>query len=108
MNLVLFVVGMIVNDITAIILLAPLLMPLMKGDRRRPGALRRDHGRQHRARRHHATLRLDPAWARASAMRVVEVVGPALRLLLLGFLPTVLLTTYWPELALFFPRLFGY
>ena len=29
-NLVLFVVGMIVNDITAIILLAPLLMPLMK------------------------------------------------------------------------------
>ncbi|MCB1981992.1 MAG: TRAP transporter large permease [Rhodoferax sp.] len=108
-NLVLFVVGMIVNDITAIILLAPLLMPLMKAIGVDPVHFAAIMGVNT------ALGGITPPYAsilymgaRIGNARVVEVVGPALRLLLLGFLPTVLLTTYWPELALFFPRLFGY
>ena len=106
----LFVVdGMIVNDITAIILLAPLLMPLMKAIGVDPVHFAAIMGVNT------ALGGITPPYAsilymgaRIGNARVVEVVGPALRLLLLGFLPTVLLTTYWPELALFFPRLFGY
>jgi len=108
-NALLFIVGMIVNDVTAIILIAPLLMPLMKAIGVDPIHFAAIIGVNT------ALGGITPPYAsilymgaRVGGARVVEVVGPALKFLLFAFLPTVLLTTYWPELSLFFPRLFGY
>ncbi len=108
-NLLLFVVGMIVNDITAIILIAPLLLPLMKAIGIDPVHFAAIIGVNT------ALGGITPPYAsilymgaRVGGARVVEVVVPALKFLFFAFLPTVLLTTYWPELSLFFPRLFGY
>lgn len=37
-----------------------------------------------------------------------EILSPTMKLLVFGYVPVVLLTTFWPELSLFLPRLFGY
>jgi len=36
------------------------------------------------------------------------VIPPAMTLIALGYLPVLVLTTFWPDLSLFLPRLFGY
>jgi TRAP-type C4-dicarboxylate transport system permease large subunit len=33
---------------------------------------------------------------------------PYIVLFILGYIPVILLTTYWPTLSLFLPRLMGY
>lgn len=37
-----------------------------------------------------------------------EILGPTMVFLIAGYIPVVFLTTYWPDLALFLPRLMGY
>jgi TRAP-type C4-dicarboxylate transport system permease large subunit len=37
-----------------------------------------------------------------------EVIKPAMILILFGYVPVVFLTSFWPDLSLFFPGLFGY
>ncbi len=37
-------------------------------------------------------------------MEILPYVG----LFLLGYVPVMLLTTYWPDVSLFIPRLFGF
>jgi hypothetical protein len=37
-----------------------------------------------------------------------EIIKPAMILLLFGYVPVVFLTAFWPDLALFLPRLLGY
>jgi len=108
-NVLLFIVGMIVNDITAIILVAPLLLPLMNAIGVDPVHFAAIIGVNT------ALGGITPPYAsilymgaRIGNVKAVEIVGPAMRLLLYAFLPTVLLTAFWPDLALFFPRLFGY
>lgn len=108
-NVLLFVVGMIVNDVTAIILIAPLLLPLMKAIGVDPVHFAAIIGVNT------ALGGITPPYAsilymgaRVGGAKVVEVIRPAMTLLVFAFLPTVLVTTFWPELSLFFPRLFGY
>ena len=108
-NVLLFFVGMIVNDITAIILVAPLLLPLMTAIGVDPIHFAAIIGVNT------ALGGITPPYAsilymgaRIGNVKVVEIVGPALKFLFFAFLPTVLLTAFWPDLSLFFPRLFGY
>jgi tripartite ATP-independent transporter DctM subunit len=108
-NLLLFFVGMIVNDITAIILVAPLLLPLMTAIGIDPIQFAAIIGVNT------ALGGITPPYAsilymgaRVGNVKVVDIVGPALKFLFFAFLPTVLLTAFWPDLSLFFPRLFGY
>ncbi len=108
-NLLLFFVGMIVNDITAIILVAPLLLPLMTAIGVEPIQFAAIIGVNT------ALGGITPPYAsilymgaRVGNVKVVDIVGPALKFLFFAFLPTVLLTAFWPDLSLFFPRLFGY
>lgn len=108
-NVLLFVVGMIVNDVTAIILIAPLLLPLMKAIGVDPVHFAAIIGVNT------ALGGITPPYAsilymgaRVGGAKVVEVIRPAMTFLIFAFLPTVLVTTFWPELSLFFPRLFGY
>lgn len=108
-NFLLFLVGMIVNDITAIILIAPLLMPLMKAMGIDPIHFAAIMGVTT------AMGGVTPPYAsilylgaRIGKVPVTAVIKPAMILLVLGYVPVALLTSFWPELALFLPRLFGY
>lgn len=108
-NLLLFLVGMVVNDVTAIILIAPLLMPLMQALEISPIQFAAIMGVNT------AMGGVTPPYAsilyfasRIGNVKFVDVVRPAMTLLLFGYLPVVVLTTFWPDLSLFLPRLFGY
>ncbi|MEZ8745882.1 TRAP transporter large permease [Vibrio sp. 10N.286.49.E1] len=108
-NLLLFVVGMVVNDLTAIILIAPLLLPLMTAIGISPIQFAAIMGVNT------AMGGVTPPYAsilylgaRIGNVKFSEVVGPAMLLILFGYLPVVILTSFWSELSLYLPTMFGY
>lgn len=105
----LLLVGMVVNDITAIILIAPLLLPLMGAIGVNPVHFAAIMGVAT------AMGGVTPPYAsilylgaRVGRVRVTEVIAPAMILIAVAYLPVLMLTTFWPDLSLFLPRLFGY
>ncbi|KOO10753.1 C4-dicarboxylate ABC transporter permease, partial [Vibrio xuii] len=46
--------------------------------------------------------------ARIGNVKFSEVVGPAMLLIVFGYLPVVILTSFWADLSLFLPTVFGY
>jgi tripartite ATP-independent transporter DctM subunit len=107
-NLLLLFVGMIVNDVTGIILVAPLLLPLAQAIGLHPIQ--------------YAAIfcvnlaigSLTPPYAsllylgmRIGKVEFVDIL-PHVGLFLLGYVPVMLLTTYWPALSLTLPRVLGY
>lgn len=108
-NLLLFFVGMIVNDVTAIILIGPLLLPLMEAIGVSAVQFAAIMGVNT------AMGGVTPPYAsilylgmRIGKAEFSEVIRPAMILLLVAYVPVVFLTSFWPDLSLFFPRLFGY
>ncbi len=108
-NLLLFFVGMIVNDVTAIILIAPLLLPLMEAIGVTPVQFAAIMGVNT------AMGGVTPPYAsilylgmRIGKVEFSEIIKPAMTLILFGYVPVVFLTSLWPDLSLFIPRLFGY
>ncbi|MEH6452530.1 MAG: TRAP transporter large permease [Psychromonas sp.] len=108
-NIMLFLVGMIVNDITAIILIAPLLLPLMTALGISPIQFAAIIGVNT------AMGGVTPPYAsilylgaRIGKVKFSEVIGPSMMLILWGYLPVVILTSFWSELSLFLPTFFGY
>ena len=108
-NVLLFLLGMVVNDITAIILVAPLLMPLMQAIDVSPVQFAAIIGVNT------AMGGVTPPYAsilylgaRIGKVKVTEVVRPAMILLLVGYVPVVFLTSFWPSLSLGIPSFFGY
>ncbi|MEX3010776.1 TRAP transporter large permease [Hoeflea sp. TYP-13] len=108
-NLMLFLVGMVVNDVTAIILIAPLLLPLMAALDVSPVQFAAIMGVNT------AMGGVTPPYAsilyfaaRIGGVKVTKVIRPAMILIITGYVPVVFLTSFWPDLSLFFPRLFGY
>ncbi len=108
-NLLLFFVGMIVNDLTAIILVAPLLLPLMESIGISPIHFAAIMGVNT------AMGGVTPPYAsilylgmRIGKVEFVEILKPAMILLLFGYVPVVFLTSFWPDLALYIPSLAGY
>lgn len=108
-NFLLFFIGMIVNDITCIILTAPLLLPLMEALGISPIQFAAIMGVNT------AMGGVTPPYAsilylgiRVGEAAFVDVIKPGLILILFGYLPVVFLTSFWPDLALFLPRLLGY
>lgn len=107
-NVFLFFVGMIVNDSTGMILVAPLLLPLVKELGMSPVHFAAIMGVNL------AMGGVTPPYAsilylgmRIGKCEFNEILKPTMVFLLLGYLPVVLLTTFFPELSLFLPRLFG-
>lgn len=105
----LLLVGMVVNDITAIILVAPLLLPLMGAIGVNPVHFAAIMGVAT------AMGGVTPPYAsilylgaRIGNVKVTAVIPPAMILIAIGYLPILVLTAFWPDLALFLPRLFGY
>jgi tripartite ATP-independent transporter DctM subunit len=108
-NVLLFLVGMVVNDITAIILIAPLLLPLMEAIGISPVQFAAIMGVNT------AMGGVTPPYAsilylgaRIGDVKVTKVIRPAMVLILTGYVPVVFLTSFWSDLSLFLPRLFGY
>jgi tripartite ATP-independent transporter DctM subunit len=108
-NFLLFFVGMIVNDITSIILIAPLLLPLMNAigvDSIQFAAIMGVNT---------AMGGVTPPYAsilylgmRIGGVEFSEVIKPSMILILFGYVPVVFLTSFWPDLSLFLPALLGY
>lgn len=108
-NLFLFAIGMVVNDITAIILTAPLLLPLMTALDVSPVQFAAIMGVNT------AMGGVTPPYAsilylgaRIGNVRFTEVVKPAMLLILFGYIPVVILVSVWPGLSEFIPQAFGY
>lgn len=108
-NLFLFLVGMVVNDATGMILVAPLLLPLMKQLGVDPIHFAAIMGVNL------AMGGVTPPYASILylAMRIgncsfQEILGPTMVFLIFGYIPVVFLTTFWSPLSLYIPRLLGY
>lgn len=108
-NIMLFLVGMVVNDVTAIILIAPLLLPLMTAIGVTPVQFAAIMGVNT------AMGGVTPPYAsilylgaRIGKVKVTKVIPPAMLLIVTGYVPVVFLTSLWPDLSLFLPRFFGY
>ncbi len=108
-NIVLFLSGMIVNDITGMILLAPLLLPLVSHLGVTPVHFAAIMGVNL------AMGGVTPPYAsilylgmRIGKCEFAEILKPTMIFLLVGYLPIVFLTTYWPPLVTFLPTLLGY
>lgn len=108
-TLFLFLIGMVVNDITAIILTAPLLMPLMEALGVSPIQFAAIMGVTT------AMGGVTPPYAsilylgaRIGNVKFTEIIKPAMVLLLFGYLPVVVLVLIWPGLSEFIPQMLGY
>ncbi|MCK5763158.1 MAG: TRAP transporter large permease [Clostridiales bacterium] len=107
-NLFLFLVGMIVNDITGMILVAPLLLPLIVELGISPIHFAAIMGVNL------AMGGVTPPYAsilylgmRIGKAEFTEILKPTMVFLLFGYLPVVFVTTFWEPLSMFLPRLFG-
>jgi tripartite ATP-independent transporter DctM subunit len=104
-NLFLIFLGMIMDDASAIIISVPLLFPLIKGIGISPV--------------HFASIVttnlamgcLTPPVApllytgqRVSNVPFSEMIGPSMRMIIFVFLPVVFITTYWPALSTWLPK----
>lgn len=108
-NLLLFVVGMIVNDLTGIILTAPLLLPLVVALGVHPihfGAIIGVNL---------AMGGVTPPYAsilylgmRVGKVEFMEILYPAMTFIILGYVPVVFLTTFWPDLSMWLPTIMGF
>lgn len=108
-NLLLFFVGMIVNDITAIILIAPLLLPLMQAIDVSPIQFAAIMGINT------ALGGVTPPYAsilylgmRIGNAEFTEVLPSAMAFIFFAYIPIVFLVSFWPPLSLFFPQILGY
>lgn len=108
LNLLLLFVGMIVNDTTGIILVAPLLLPLANSIGLDPVQYAAIFGVNL------AIGSLTPPYAsllylgmRVGNVQFTEILPPTL-IFLAGYVPVMLLTTYWPPLSLTLPRMLGF
>lgn len=108
-NIFLFLVGMIVNDVTGMILIAPLLLPLMTELGVSPIHFAAIMGVNL------AMGGVTPPYAsilylgmRIGKCEFHEILKPTMIFLLLGYLPIVFLTTFWPPLSMYLPTLMGF
>ena len=106
LNLILLVIGMVVDDASGSILAAIVLLPVANEIGIHPIHFAAIVGVNIAA--GNITPPCAPLLYLAGAIgksNLVEMVGPTLKFLLIGYLPVILLVTYIPDLALFLPRL---
>jgi C4-dicarboxylate transporter, DctM subunit len=109
LNIILLLMGMMMNDLSGTVLSAGLLWPIAQAAGVDP---------YHFAAITGVNLGLGTVTPPTAPMLFLagrigqctagEYIRPALVLMWAGMLPVLALTTYWPELCLFFPRLAGY
>lgn len=107
-NILLFIIGTLVNDATGMVLAAPLLLPLVTELGISPIQFAAIMGTNL------AMGGVTPPYAsilylgmRVGKVGFIDILKPTLVFIIFGYVPVVLLTTYWPALSLFLPRLAG-
>lgn len=107
-NIFLFLVGMIVNDVTGMILVAPLLLPLVMELGLSPIHFAAIMGVNL------AMGGVTPPYAsilylgmRLGKCEFSEILKPTMVFLTLGYVPVVFVTTFWEPLSMTFPRMLG-
>ena len=107
-NFLLFIIGMIVNDVTGMVLAAPMLLPLVVHLGITPVQFAAIMGVNL------AMGGVTPPYAsvlylgmKVGKVEFFEILKPAMMFILLGYLPVVFLTTFWPDLSLFLPKILG-
>lgn len=105
-NLVLILIGMLMDDISGLLLSAPLLLPIVQGVGMDPihfaAVLGVNLGMANIT---PPTAPLLYLGSQVTATPVNEMLKPTLILIVFAWLPTLMLTTFIPELALFLPEL---
>lgn len=105
-NVFLIIIGMLMDDFSGTLLSAPLLLPLMKHIGVSPyhfaAILGTNLGLGNVTPPCAPILYLGGRMANCSFDKMV---GPATVFMVFGSIPVILITTYWPDLALFLPRL---
>ena len=108
-NLFLIVLGMIMDDVSVVAIVSPLLLPVMTNIGVDPIHFAAIVGTS-------VVIGCNsPPMApilymscRVCDVGVTRVINPAVKMLIFAALPVMLITTYWPPLATFLPRYFGY
>jgi C4-dicarboxylate transporter DctM subunit len=105
-NVFLILIGMLMDDSSGTLLAAPLLFPVIKEIGVNPYHFAAIMGTNLGL--GNVTPPCAPMLylaARIGNVPFEKVIKPALMFMVFGSLPVVLITTYWPDLALFLPRL---
>ncbi len=108
-NVFLILMGMIMDDVSVVAILSPLLLPVMESIGVHPVHFAAIVGTS-------VVIGCNsPPMApilfmscRIGRVGMSQVIRPAFSFMLLAALPVMLITTYWPGLSLFLPRLLGY
>lgn len=108
-NIFLILMGMIMDDVSVVAILSPLLLPVMESIGVHPVHFAAIVGTS-------VVIGCNsPPMApilfmscRIGKVGMSQVIRPAFSFMLLAALPVMLVTTYWPALSLFLPKLFGY
>ena len=108
-NLFLILMGMIMDDVSVVAILSPLLLPVMESIGIHPVHFAAIVGTS-------VVIGCNsPPMApilfmscRIGQVGMSQVIRPAFSFMLLAALPVMLITTYWPSLSLFLPRRLGY
>lgn len=108
-NIFMIIMGMLMDDNSATLLCGPILLPLIQAFGVSPIQFAAILG----VNLGMGTITPPAApllylGARTCKVPVKEMLMPSLKIILFAWLPTLLLTTYIPNLALFLPKLFGY
>jgi tripartite ATP-independent transporter DctM subunit len=108
-NVFLILMGMIMDDVSVVAILSPLLLPVMESIGIHPVHFAAIVGTS-------VVIGCNsPPMApilfmscRIGQVGMSQVIRPAFSFMLWAALPVMLITTYWPSLSLFLPRLLGY
>jgi len=107
-NLFLVVAGMIVDDVSVTVIISPLLLPVMVESGVHPVHFAAIVGSSVVIGANSPpTAPILYMACRMGQVEIHETVGPAIKMMAFVALPVALLTTYIPEISLFFPRIFG-
>ena len=108
-NLFLILAGMIVDDLSVTVIISPLLLPVMQANGVHPVHFAAIVGTSVVIGANSPpTAPILYMACRIGECEIHEAVGTAVRLMSLVALPVALITTYFPELSLFIPRLLGF
>lgn len=108
-NILLIIVGMLISDSVGILVFSPLLLPIMKEIGVSPvqfAAIICTNLTMGNVTPPYANI-LYLGMRIGKVENLSEIMKPLSILLFFGYIPVLLLTTYWPDLSLFLPRLFG-
>ncbi len=107
-NVFLIIAGMIVDDLSVTVIISPLLLPVMVESGVHPVHFAAIVGTSVVIGANSPpTAPILYMACRIGQVEIHETVGPAVKLMTFVALPVALITTYVPEISLFFPRLFG-